>query len=144
MIQSIIWRTQTRTEARTLAKNWQNRNLGGHVPITFESQNLRIGKYLWKRAAIKWKNARSTSYKCWNWTVNVDWSENNAIWKSHNFAKNWPKMAEKWVKMIFPDHIVNRKVVDEVENYLNMKYQPKLMQCSRENGQKTYFLKNCL
>ena len=46
-------------------------------------------------------------------------------------------MAVKWVKMIFPDHGVNRKVVDNVENYLNMKFQPKLMKRSRENGQKT-------
>ena len=38
--------------------------------------------------------------------------------------------------MIFPDHGVNRKVVDNVENYLNMKFQPKLMKRSRENGQK--------
>ena len=53
-------------------------------------------------------------------------------------------MAEKWVKMIFPDHGVNIKVVDNVENYLNMKFQPKLMQRSRENGQKPHFSKNCL
>ena len=50
-------------------------------------------------------------------------------------------MAEKWVKMIFPDHSVNRKVVDNVENYLNMKFQSKLMQRSRENGQKPIFWK---
>ena len=48
-------------------------------------------------------------------------------------------MAEKWVKTIFADHGVNRKVVDNVENYLNMKFQPKLMQRSRENGQKPSF-----
>ena len=53
-------------------------------------------------------------------------------------------MAEKWVKMIFPGHSVNRKVVDNVEIYLKMKFQPKLMQRSRENGQKPDFLKNCL
>ena len=53
-------------------------------------------------------------------------------------------MAEKWVKMIFPDHGVNIKVVDNVENYLNMKFQPKQMQRSRVIGQKPYFLKNCL
>ena len=46
--------------------------------------------------------------------------------------------------MIFPDHGVNIKVVDNVENYLNMKFQPKLMQRSRENGQNPHFLKNCL
>ena len=52
-------------------------------------------------------------------------------------------MAEKWVK-IFPDHGVNIKVVDNVENYLNMKFQPKLMQRSRENGQKPHLKKKCL
>ena len=57
----------------------------------------------------------------------------------HNFAENWPKMAEKWVKMIFPNHSVNRKVVDNVENYLNMKFQPKIFTRSRENGQKLIF-----
>jgi len=44
--------------------------------------------------------------------------------------------AKKWVKMSFPDHGVNRKVVDNVEKYLNMKFQPTLMTRSRENGQK--------
>ena len=53
-------------------------------------------------------------------------------------------MAEKWVKMIFPDHGVNRKVVDNDKNYLNMKFQPKVMKRSRENGQKPHFSKNCL
>ena len=53
-------------------------------------------------------------------------------------------MAEKSVKMIFPDLGVNRKVVDKVENYLNMQFQPKLMQRSRENSQKPNFSKNCL
>ena len=53
-------------------------------------------------------------------------------------------MAEKSVKMIFPDPSVNRKVVYNVENYLNMQFWPKLMQRSRENGKKTDFLKNCL
>ena len=58
--------------------------------------------------------------------------------------KKSPFLLKKWVKMSFPDHGVNRKVVDNVENYLNMKFQPKLMQRSRENGQKPIFLKNCL
>ena len=49
-------------------------------------------------------------------------------------------MLKKWVKMSFPDHGVNRKVVDNVENYQNMKFQPKLMTRSRENGQKPHFL----
>ena len=43
--------------------------------------------------------------------------------------------------MSFPDHGVNRKVVDNVENYLNMKFQPTLMTRSRENGQKPIFWK---
>ena len=44
----------------------------------------------------------------------------------------------------FSDHGVNRKVVDNDKNYLNMKFQPKVMKRSRENGQKTHFSKNCL
>ena len=38
----------------------------------------------------------------------------------------------------------HRKVVDDVENYLNMQFQPKVMTRSRENDQKPHFLKNCL
>ena len=53
-------------------------------------------------------------------------------------------MVEKWVKMIFLDHGVKRKVVDNDKNYLNMKFQPKVMTRSRENGQKPHFSKNCL
>ena len=53
-------------------------------------------------------------------------------------------MAEKSVKMIFPDHSVSIKIVDNDENYLNMQFYPKLMQRSRENGQKPDFSKNCL
>ena len=34
-------------------------------------------------------------------------------------------MASKWVKMKFLELGVNRKVVGNVENYLNMKFQPK-------------------
>ena len=35
-------------------------------------------------------------------------------------------MAEKWVKMSVPGLVTNKKVVDNVENYQNMKFQPKL------------------
>ena len=46
--------------------------------------------------------------------------------------------------MSFPDHGINRKVVDNVENYLDMQFPPKLMQRSQENSQKPDFSKNCL
>ena len=42
-------------------------------------------------------------------------------------------------KTAFLKHGVNIKVVGSVENYLNIKFQPKLMACSRENGQKPIF-----
>ena len=29
--------------------------------------------------------------------------------------------------MSFPDHGINRKVVDDVENYLNLKFQPNVI-----------------
>ena len=57
----------------------------------------------------------------------------NFLYKKSQF------FAEKWVKMSFPDHGVNRKLVDNVENYRNMQFQPKLMTRSRENGQKPIF-----
>ena len=43
--------------------------------------------------------------------------------------------------MSFSDHGVNREVVDNVENYLNVQFQPKVMTRSQENGQKTIFWK---
>ena len=46
-------------------------------------------------------------------------------------------MADNWVKMIYPDKGVNSRVVDNIENYLNMKFQPKLIKRPRKNGQKT-------
>ena len=49
-------------------------------------------------------------------------------------------MAKKWVKTIFADHGVNRKVVDNVENYLNMKFKPKIHPRSGENAKKTHFV----
>ena len=52
----------------------------------------------------------------------MDRSQINGIWKSHNFAKNWPKMAEKSVKMIFLDHSVSIKVIENDENYLNVQF----------------------
>ena len=41
--------------------------------------------------------------------------------------KKWPFLLKKWVKMSFPNQRVNRKVVDNDENYLSMRFQPKLM-----------------
>ena len=54
--------------------------------------------------------------------MKIDGSQKKGIWKSHNFAKNLPKMAEKSMKKIFADHGVNKKVVYNVENYLNMQF----------------------
>ena len=53
-------------------------------------------------------------------------------------------LLKKWVTMSFPNQCVNKKVVDNDENYLSMRFQPKLMMHSGENGQKLHFLKNCL
>ena len=43
--------------------------------------------------------------------------------------------------MSCPDHGVNRKVIDNVENYLNVQFQPKVMTHSQENSQKPIFWK---
>ena len=37
-------------------------------------------------------------------------------------------MGSKWMKMKFLELGVNKKVVGTVENYLNMKFQPKISQ----------------
>ena len=50
-------------------------------------------------------------------------------------------MASKWVKMKFLELGVDRKVVGNVENYLNMQFQPKIFTRSRENAEKPHFLK---
>ena len=47
------------------------------------------------------------------------------------------------MKMIFADHGVNQKVVENVEIYL-MQFHPEIMQRSRENGQKPVFLEKLL
>ena len=59
----------------------------------------------------------------------------NFLYKKSQF------LLKKWVKMSFPDHGVNRKLVDNVENYLNIQFQPKVMTCSPENDQKPIFRK---
>ena len=41
-------------------------------------------------------------------------------------------MAEKWARMNFPDHGVYKKVLDNDENYQNMKFHPKQMKCSSQ------------
>ena len=41
--------------------------------------------------------------------------------------------------MNFPDDGVNRKVEDNVENYLTMKFQTKILTRSREKSQKPNF-----
>ena len=66
--------------------------------------------------------------------------QNNGIWKSHDFAKNWPKMASKGMKMIFPGLVTNKKVVDNYENYLNMKFEACTCRISQENEEKVIFL----
>ena len=43
--------------------------------------------------------------------------------------------------MSFSDHGINEKLVDHVKIYQNMKFQPKVMTHSRENGQKPIFWK---
>ena len=61
----------------------------------------------------------------------------NFLYKKSQF------FAKKRVKMSFPDHGDSGKVVDNVENYLIMQLQPKVMTRSQENGQKHHFWKNC-
>ena len=53
----------------------------------------------------------------------------NAYWLQSN-----REMASKWVKMKFLELGVNRKVVGNVENYLNMKFQPLIFTRSREKS----------
>ena len=58
-----------------------------------------------------------------------------------NFLHQNDSIREKKQTNIF-ELVTNRKVVDNVENYLNIKFQQKLMTRTRENGQKHHlFLK---
>ena len=45
-------------------KKWEKIEIWGHAATTFESQNLSIGNFLWKWAALRWKSARNTSFRC--------------------------------------------------------------------------------
>ena len=45
-------------------------------------------------------------------------------------------MAEKWVKMNLLELGVKAEVVYDAENYLNMKFQTKILTRSRENAKK--------
>ena len=49
------------------------------------------------------------------------------------------EMASKRVKMKFPDQVNSRKVVDNLENYLDMKFQTKTFTRSRDIAEKPHF-----
>ena len=51
-------------------------------------------------------------------TLFLDFLTHGLAW-----ACPWPKMASKWVKMNFPEHGVNRKVVDNGLIHLNVQYE---------------------
>ena len=57
------------------------------------------------------------------------------------WACPWPKMASKWVKMNFPEHGVNRKVVDNGLIHLNVQYERSSQASFRENQEKPDFSK---
>ena len=67
-----------------------------------------------------------------------------SFWKKIVFSAYWlhsnREMPSKWVKMKFPDLLTNEKDVDNVGNYLNMKFQTKIFTRSRENAKKPHFL----
>ena len=71
-----------------------------------------------------------------NWRILEKIAKNRFL-----FIQNHSFLLKKRVKISFPDHVVNRKVVDNVENYLNMQFQPRVMTHSRVNGQKPIFWK---
>ena len=53
--------------------------LGGRVPITFESPNLKFEKVSGKPAAFRWKNTRNTSFRHRTQTVDIAQFQNNGI-----------------------------------------------------------------
>ena len=46
--------------------------------------------------------------------------------------------------MSFLDYGVKRQVVDTIEMYPNVEFQPRQMMCTRENGQKTSYFEKLL
>ena len=68
--------------------------------------------------------------------IDLKWPQNGWRWKIA-YKKNFglffcprlaqacpkPKMASKWVKMIFPGLVTNRKVLDNYKIYLHVRYQ---------------------
>ena len=68
-------------------------------------------------------------------------SRNLAKW--NDFSVYWLQSNRKkdlWVKMNFLELGVNSKVVGNVENYLEVNFQPKICTRSRENAKKPHFL----
>ena len=51
-------------------------------------------------------------------------------------------MASKWMKMNFPDLATNRKIVDNVKNYLNVQYEKDSLATFRENPKTSFLGKN--
>ena len=45
-------------------KKWEEIEIWGHAATSFVSLNLRIGNFVWKWAALRWKSARNTSFRC--------------------------------------------------------------------------------
>ena len=45
-------------------ENWLKIEKIKIAATNFESRNLRIETFLWERAALKWKSARNTSFRC--------------------------------------------------------------------------------
>ena len=64
-----------------------------------------------------------------------DETQNPLCWFLHALSQ----MASKSMKMEFLELGVNIKVVGNVENYLNMKFQPNIFTRSRENAEKPHF-----
>jgi len=81
----------------------------------------------------------SIEHFCEVWSLYLENFSRKIIFSAYWLQSN-REMASKWVKMKFPELGVNRKVVGNVENYLNMKFHPKILTRSRENAKKPHFL----
>jgi len=91
--------------------------------------NMQKSPYSLYKSCRQW----SIEHFCEVWSLYLENFSRKIIFSAYWLQSN-REMASKWVKMKFLELGVNRKVVGNVENYLNMKFQPKNFTRSRENS----------
>ena len=94
---------------------------------------------IWTTDEHFWKKEWSNEHFGKVWSLYLENFLKKIIFNTYWLQSN-QVMASRWVKMKFLELNVSRKVIENVENYLNMKFQSKIFTCSWENAKKSHFL----